>query len=52
MQVRLCICVSEWPFFSNAYLMENERLADVTPAAGGRSVVEDKQQQQQEDDAG
>lgn len=31
--------------------MENEGLADVTPAAGGRSVVEEKQQQQQEDDA-
>ena len=31
--------------------MENESLADVAPAAGGRSVVEEKQQQQQEDDA-
>ncbi len=31
--------------------MENEGLADVAPAAGGRSVMEEKQQQQQEDDA-
>lgn len=31
--------------------MENESLADVAPAAGGRSVVEEEQKQQQEDDA-
>lgn len=31
--------------------MEDERLADVAPAAGGRSVVEEEQQQQEEDDA-
>lgn len=31
--------------------MEDESLADVAPAAGGRSVVEEEQQQQQEDDA-
>ena len=34
-----------------AYLMKNQRLADVAPAAGWRSVVEDEQKQQQEDDA-
>lgn len=33
------------------YLMENQSLADVAPAAGGRSVVEEEQKQQQEDDA-
>lgn len=31
--------------------MEDERLADVAPAAGGRPVVEEEQEQQQEDDA-
>ena len=31
--------------------MEDERLADVAPAAGGRFVVEEEQQQQQEHDA-
>lgn len=31
--------------------MENQSLADVAPAAGGRSVVEEEQKQQQEDDA-
>lgn len=31
--------------------MENESLADIAPAAGGRPVVEEKQQQQEEDDA-
>lgn len=36
---------------SAAYLMENQSLADVAPAAGGRSEVEEKQKQQQEDDA-
>lgn len=32
--------------------MEDESLADVSPAAGGWSVVQEEQQQQEEDDAG
>lgn len=36
---------------SAADLMEDESLADVAPAAGGRSVVEEEQKQQQQDDA-
>lgn len=34
------------------YLVEDECLADVTPAAGGRSVVEDEEQSQKHQDAG
>lgn len=37
--------------FSEGYLVENQSLADVAPAAGGRSEVEEEQKQQQEDDA-
>lgn len=36
---------------SEGYLMEDQSLADVAPAAGGRSEVEEEQKQQQEDDA-
>lgn len=32
--------------------MENQSLADVAPAAGGRSVVEEEQQHHEGDDAG
>lgn len=34
------------------YLVENQSLTDVTPAAGGRSVVEEEQQHHEEHDAG
>lgn len=37
--------------FLQGYLVENQSLADVAPAAGGRSEVEEEQKQQQEDDA-
>lgn len=34
------------------YLMEDERLADVAPAAGGRAVVQDQQEEQQQYNTG
>lgn len=42
----LCVCAQV------QYLMEDERLADVAPAAGGRTVVQDQQEEQQQYDTG